>query len=117
MIITNFAWSAERKSCVLALEFRAETLEEARTLADLLIGKADLSNLNPSGLTDDDDPEWIDTGKLAGLPKMPCSSQGVLRKAKREKWLMRIKPNYAKWNQIHISNLPLATVEALRGKL
>lgn len=113
MIITNFFWNAERKSCVLTVEFCAETFEEAYNLAQLIpIGNTGNDSIAIESLPAD---EWVDVSKLAGLPCMPCSSQGVLRKAKKQKWLIRIKPNCSKWTQIHISNLPLDTVRALRG--
>jgi len=113
VIITNFVWNAERKSCVLTVEFCAETFDEAQNLAKLIqVGNTSDDSIATESGADD---EWVDVSKLAGLPCMPCSSQGVLRKAKKQKWLIRIKPNCSKWTQIHISNLPLDTVRALRG--
>lgn len=116
MKITNFAWNAERQSCNLTVEFYAQTLKDAHDLAELIQIGDSCNEVFSKETSGDEDAEWFGTGELAGLPDMPCSCQGVLRKAKKQKWLMRIKPNCSKATQIHISNLPPATIAALRGE-
>jgi hypothetical protein len=58
--------------------------------------------------------DWYSAKQLAGLPEMPRTKSGVIRKAKEERWLSHDIPcPGGKRREYHISSLPEATRGAL----
>ncbi|PKL41776.1 MAG: hypothetical protein CVV42_21100 [Candidatus Riflebacteria bacterium HGW-Riflebacteria-2] len=61
--------------------------------------------------------EWFASVELAvGLPKMPLTRYGVVKKAKREGWKSRKRQGRGGGLEYHISSLPHVTQEYLSGK-
>jgi putative transposase len=56
--------------------------------------------------------EWFTAAELAGLPDMPASESGVIRRAKRDEWAAR-KRQQGKGLEYHLSGLPTAAQTAL----
>lgn len=56
---------------------------------------------------------WYSAAELAGLPEMPASSSGVIRKAKRDNWASREREAQGGGREYQFSSLPEATRAAL----
>ncbi len=66
--------------------------------------QAQATKLGPAGLR-----EWYSACELVGLPGMPATKSGVIRRATRESWKYRNRAGRGGGREYHITSLPAAT--------
>ncbi|MCL2791429.1 MAG: Mu transposase C-terminal domain-containing protein, partial [Desulfobulbus sp.] len=59
---------------------------------------------------------WFTTSDLAGLPGLPSSIPGILKKAKKEHWIAKYRQGQGGGKEYHLDSLPAATQAALHFK-